>query len=285
MSMMKTLARVAAGVVLAKGLSTAMDQRHNAPGQTGPAAGQRGHAGGRRSGGGLLGQLGGGSAGGIGAMLSQVLGGGHAGHVRAPGGTSSGGGLGGMLDRLTGGASGQQHQSGRTGGAPGGLIGGAAGGVALDRLVSRDSQPHNDASFGSLFNDAILRNGEPETAPTPEQNATAALMLRAMIQSAKADGRIDDAERERLTGQLGDVDEDDKAFIRAQMAAPVDAEALARDVPTGLESQVYLMSLMAIDLDSEAEARYLHALAEAMGLDRDTVNAIHDELGVVALYK
>ena len=109
-------------------------------------------------------------------------------------------------------------------------------------------------------------------------------MLRAMIQAAKADGKIDDAEKERLMGQLGDLDEADRAFVREQMAAPVDAKALAREVPKGMEQQVYMMSLMAVDFDSRAEAEYLHGLAEAMSLDQQQINAIHEKVGVQNLY-
>nr|HRO15698.1 tellurite resistance TerB family protein [Paracoccus sp. (in: a-proteobacteria)] len=140
--------------------------------------------------------------------------------------------------------------------------------------------PRNDASFGEVFNDALRHGDEPETAPTPEQNAVAGLMLRAMIQAAKADGRVDEAERERLLGQLGDLDDADRAFIREQMAAPVDPHTLARDVPQGLGPQVYTMSLMAIDFDSEQEAHYLHDLAEALGISREQVGAIHQQVGV-----
>ncbi|MDO5706261.1 MAG: DUF533 domain-containing protein [Paracoccus sp. (in: a-proteobacteria)] len=44
------------------------------------------------------------------------------------------------------------------------------------------------------------------------------------------------------------------------------------------------MSLMAIDFDSKAEAEYLHGLAQAMGLSRDQVNGIHQQIGVQNLY-
>ena len=135
-----------------------------------------------------------------------------------------------------------------------------------------------------MLNDSLARNDEPEVAPTEEQNAVAGLMLRAMIQAAKADGKIDEAEKERLTGELGDLDEEERQFIREQMAAPVDAQALARDVPKGLEPQVYLMSVMAIDFDSQEEAQYLHQLAQALGLQPQVINQIHDQIGVQNLY-
>lgn len=302
MSMMKSLARVAAGVMLAKGVGSMMRQAQQSGGR--PAST-------RQTGGGILGDLlggaggttasaGGGLGGGLGGMLGQVLGGqaGGAGTGRRYGGpqsTGASGGLGGLLDQLT-----QQSPTARTGsagsagglgGALGGVLGGAAAGSLggmlgglLNGPAQRGAQPKNDATFGELFNDALARGDEPEIAPTPEQNAIAGLMLRAMIQAAKADGKIDESEKERLMGQLGDLDEADRAFVREQMAAPVDAQALAREVPKGMESQVYMMSLMAIDFDSRAEAEYLHGLAQAMGLEQQQINAIHEKVGVQNLY-
>ncbi|MBU2956515.1 DUF533 domain-containing protein [Paracoccus sp. 1_MG-2023] len=256
MSMMKSLARVAAGVMLAKGIGSVMKNR------------QQGGSTGQSQGGGLLGGLLSNNTGGSGGGLSQMLG-------NRSGGQGS---LGGLLDKL-GGSGGAQ---GGLGAVLGGLVGGSA---TAGQLTQKDSQPSNDATFGALFDDAITHEAEPQTAPTPEQNAVAALMLRAMIQAAKSDGHVDDAEKQRLLGHLGDdLDDDERNFIREQMSRPVNAQDLARDVPKGLEAQVYLMSLLAIDFDSEAEARYLNDLATAMGLDRTQVNDIHREAGVTPLY-
>lgn len=290
MSLMKSLARVAAGVMLAKGLGSMMQQR-----QTGGTPS-------RRTGGGILGDLmntnaGRADAGGLGGVLGQVLGGrtAGAGSGRPYGGPNSagaGGGLGGILDQLTGGSTGGATGGARSNpGSGGGLargtaaggLGGLLGGI-LNGPAQRGAQASNDATFGEIFNDAVARQNEPEIAPTPEQNAIAGLMLRAMIQAAKADGNIDAGERERLLNQLGDLDDEDREFVRQQMALPVDAEALAREVPPGLEAQVYMMSVMAIDFDSPAEAGYLRSLAEALGIDRATANATHERIGVQNLY-
>lgn len=306
MSLMKTLGRVAAGVILAKGIGVAMQQHQQ---------GRPGQVTRNRSQGGLLGDLfgnnmggtmGSSRSGGLNDMLGQVLGGRSTGQGTRYGGPQSrgaSGGLGGLLDSLTtksrtGGSSGgglgdllgqlgggtKTRSAGAGGGLGdllGGLLGGAAAGGMAGNLARKDSQPTNDASFGELFNDAVVNKGEPEIAPTPEQNAVAGLMLRAMIQAAKSDGTIDDAEKQRLLGQLGDdLDDDERQFIRDQMAAPVDPEALAREVPPGLESQVYLMSLLAIDLDHDDEVRYLGRLAQALKLDRPAVDEIHNQVGV-----
>ena len=167
-----------------------------------------------------------GQGGNLGDMLGQVLGGGRPGSGSRYGGPQSRGaqgGLGGILDNLTnkartGGSAGgsgglgdllnqlgggsKTRSAGAGGGLGdllGGLLGGAAAGGVAGSLARKDSQPTNDASFGELFNDAVINKGEPEVAPTPEQNAVAGLMLRAMIQAAKADGRIDEASIDRLT--------------------------------------------------------------------------------------
>lgn len=276
MSLMKSLTKVAAGVMLAKGIGGMMNNQQRG-GTSGQGIGGQ-NADGQRAGGGLLDNLlgnntGSGAGGSLNQMLGRALGGGAGG---------TGGSLGGLLDKLGGS---QGSTGGGLGGMLGGLLGGAAAGGAVGQLARKDSQAQNQASFGSLFDDALSHDGEPEVAPTPEQNAMAGLMLRAMIQAAKSDGHVDDAERQRLLGHLGDdLDEDERQFIRDQMAAPVDAAGLARDVPEGMERQVYLMSLLAIDFDSEAEARYLNDLAGGLKLDRATVNDIHREAGVMPLY-
>ena len=292
MSLMKSLARVAAGVMLAKGIGAMMKNAQSRPGQ----GGQTGQ---RQSSGGLLDDLlgsntgGGGNrgtgSGGLGDMLGQVLGGrsGGAGSGSSYGGANSPrrgqaqGDLGGILDQLSTGAA-----AGGLGGLLGGILGGGGSQQPSpqEKLVQRGSQPTNDASFGELFNDAIAKGDEPEIAPTPEQNALAGLMLKAMIQAAKSDGEIDDKEKAKLMSEFGDLDDDERAFIREQMAAPVDAAALAREVPEGYGPQIYLMSLMAIEFDNRKEAEYLHALAENLGLDKATVNGIHDKVGVINLY-
>ncbi|CAM3375339.1 DUF533 domain-containing protein [Paracoccus aminovorans] len=303
MSLMKSLARVAAGVMLAKGIGTMMKNAQSRSQQSGrPSSGgllddllgsNTGQGGSRSSG-----------SGGLGDMLGQVLGGrGGAGSGSAYGGPNSprqagtSGGLGGILDQLTGGRGSSGSSSGGVlGGAAGGGLGGVLGDLLGQRgaaqagapagggLAHKDAQAQNDSSFGDLFNEALTTGDEPQTAPTPEQNALAGLMLKAMIQAAKSDGQIDEAEKAKLMDQFGELDDDERAFIREQMAAPVDAAALAAEVPEGAGPQVYLMSLMAIEFDNRKEAEYLHALAQGLGLDKQTVNGIHEKVGVINLY-
>ncbi|MCA0270848.1 MAG: tellurite resistance TerB family protein [Proteobacteria bacterium] len=315
MSLMGTLAKVAVGIAVAKGVSSMMGKKAqagtgsagsggtfggpNSPGAGGGLedmmgemlGGKRGGTtrtsapqGGGTGGGGLgdlLNELGGYAPGGAGQTRgggSQTGGGGGLDDlIGSLGGGQGGGGLGDVLGGLLGGAQGKAGQAGGGGSLGdllGGLLGGAMGGAAKG----------GGGGFGDLLNQSLGNRGEPDATPTPQQNAAAGLMLVAMIQAAKADGKVDAAEQKKLLGNLGDITAEEKRFVEAQLAAPVNPEGLARQVPQGLEAQVYMMSLMAIDLDNRNEAQYLHQLATAMGLNQQVVNQIHAQIGAPALY-
>ncbi len=139
-------------------------------------------------------------------------------------------------------------------------------------------------SFGELLDQSLQNYGEPDVPPAPEQEAAAALMLRAMIQAAKADGKVDEGERKKLLDNLHDATETEMNFVKAELAAPVSIDGLVSQVPKGLEQQVYTMSVMAIQLDNQTEAQYLHQLAQGLGLSPQQVNAIHGHLGMPGLY-
>jgi uncharacterized membrane protein YebE (DUF533 family) len=206
--------------------------------------------------------------GGLGGLLEQLAGG-TAGGTATRAGTSPGaGGLDGLLGSLA------------SGGALGGLVGAAGGAAAAPGRAA----PEPNAGFGDLLNQSLRNYGEPDVPPVPQQEAAAALLLRAMIQAAKSDGKVDDAERAKLLDGLKDATQAEVDFVKAELAAPVDIEGLARQVPKGLEAQVYTMSVMAITLDNKAEAQYLNELATALHLAPAQVNGIHTQLGVPTLY-
>ena len=117
-----------------------------------------------------------------------------------------------------------------------------------------------------------------------QANRQAELMIRAMVNAAKADGRLDRAEQAAITGNLGHIDQDEIDFINRELARPLDVDEFVRTVPAGLTNQVYGMSLTAIDLDTNQEADYLHRLASGLGIPPETVNQIHRQLGAPDLY-
>ena len=165
----------------------------------------------------------------------------------------------------------------------GALMGGGSGGGGTG-LAGVLAALGGAAAAGGKGAGALLDQfAAPDAAPQAED--AAGLMLRAMIQAAKADGEIDPDERKKIMELVGeDADAADIAFVRDQLGAPVDVDALAADTPEAMRMQVYSMSLMSIRVDTEGEAKYLDALARALGLDRQTVNALHVQMGVKPLY-
>ncbi|BAO45672.1 DUF533 domain-containing protein [Thiolapillus brandeum] len=209
----------------------------------------------------------------LGSVLGSVLGGGG---NAAP----SGGGLGDMLGGLLGGGSSRSGSSGMAD-VLGSLLGGGgtSGSGGLGALLGMAMK-----QFGGSSGAMGLADLEANLAPE-EANEQATVMIRAMIYAAKADGRVDHEEQRHIIEGLGeDITPEEMAFVQDELAAPVDVQALVKDVPRGMEGQVYLASLMAIDLDTNPEAQYLHQLAQGLGLQPEAVNAMHDQLKVPRLY-
>ena len=121
-------------------------------------------------------------------------------------------------------------------------------------------------------------------APDAEQEEEAKLLIRAMLNAAKCDGNFDASEQEKILKHIGDISQEDADFINSEISQPLDAQAFINSVPRGMEQQVYLMSLMAIDLDSQEEAKYLDQLAKGFNISQQQSNEIHAKVGVPALY-
>ncbi len=108
------------------------------------------------------------------------------------------------------------------------------------------------------------------------------LMVRAMIEAAKADGEIDPEERRRILTCLRDADapESDRQALLAALDQPPDVDALvARVSSPELAVEVYAASLLAIGGDKPVEQRYLARLAERLKLPAETVAALHARFG------
>ena len=109
----------------------------------------------------LLGGGGGGGGGGLGALAGMLGGGGSSG--------GGAGGLGALASMLGGGGGGASGAS--AGGGLGALLGGLAGG------------------------------GAPARRPEPKEENDAVLLIKAMCNAAKADGKIDQAEVKNIVGR------------------------------------------------------------------------------------
>jgi len=90
------------------------------------------------------------------------------------------------------------------------------------------------------------------------------ILLKAMVNAAKADGHIDEDERKKIIEFMGDMSKVEKMFVEQELQKELHIEEFLREIPKGMEKQVYYMSLFAIDLDNEAEREYLEMLSHRL---------------------
>ncbi len=157
------------------------------------------------------------------------------------------------------------------------------------------SQPAASRPASGPRFDQFDSSPQPKPAPVPvsqespipgelDANEEAVLLIRAMIAAAKSDGRITADEQQNILGRIGQPTPEVLEFLKQEFARPVDVRELAWSVPLGLEPKVYMMSLGAIDLDTQAEADYLMRLAHGLRLDPAVCNDIHARLGAPTIY-
>ena len=229
--------------------------------------------------------------------LGGMLGGSSSSSTRGGGGALGAGGIGGLLGNLFGEA--EKIAGGKRNLAVGGLgalagsllgggrrsAGGAVGGGALALLGA--------IAFQALKN----RGGQAPTVPLglvePQSKeeedaleARAELILRTMMNSAKADNRVDDDEIQRILGKVQEFGMDDEArqFLLKELRKPMETEALVQSARghEDLAAELYSASLLAIEVDTPAEKRYLNQLASGLDLDPMVVRQIHQIMGVPA---
>ena len=90
-----------------------------------------------------------------------------------------------------------------------------------------------------------------------------------MISAAKADGHVDDEEREKIAGKLklAGVGSDAEKFLLAELDSPLDLDTLVAGAKTDEQRlELYTASRLTIDPDTRAERGYLDLLAGRLGL-------------------
>ncbi|WP_095056851.1 tellurite resistance TerB family protein [Pseudomonas sp. Irchel s3f7] len=201
-----------------------------------------------------------GGLGDLGGLLGGLLGGGGTGAT----GGSSGGGLGDLLGGLLGGGS-------PMGRAPQTRSGGGTNYAALASLGMMAFQAYQawQRSQASAPQEAP-RTVDLLAGPEVEEHSHA--ILRALIAAAKADGRIDPAEKQMISTEIGrhTDDPDLQQWLDDEVAKPLDADDVAQSATDpGIASEMYLASVMLVDDQQDAERNYLDELAAALNIDPD----------------
>ncbi len=234
--------------------------------------------------------------GGGGGSLTDILGGlGDmlAGQGNAQPSSQETGGLGGVLGEVLGSLGGSQGGAlGNLGALAGAIFGGGAGGRTNRQAVGGGTL----AMLASLAIAALRKAGQqpasmPRSLYEPESEEDfealekdAEIIVKAMINAAKADGRIDDAEVKKIIGKLQEdgLTEEEKQFFLQEASKPLDLNEVIRlaDNRPELAAQIYTASLLAIEVDTPAEQQYMQQLADGLGLDARVTGHIHQFLGM-----
>lgn len=189
-------------------------------------------------------------------------------------------------------------------GGVGGLLGAGALGALLGSFVSK-----------SVLKDAALvgagavawnfyqkwsrsRNSQPvegqvvaREVPAPSAgvavsspaalDATAMLMLRAMVYTARADGHIDATEQGRILKLVEQLcpGRDMSDVMNGLMSEPIDPARLATEVRSSEQAEdLYRLSCLIVDVDHFMERSYLDGLAGALHLSQDRKAMLEQEV-------
>jgi uncharacterized membrane protein YebE (DUF533 family) len=217
-------------------------------------------------------------------------------------GAAAGGLLGGVLDAMQKGLAGAARnpaQAGGMGAILGGLLGGGGGSVkgalgggalamlasvAMKALMGAGQAPQGGGGFAWSGGSMPLGLKAPETPAEEAAHAnTAELILKGMINAAKADGQIDQQEGQRIMAKLqqAGIDQHGQQWILNEMYRPLDLDAFVAEIRSPeVAAQVYAASLLAIEVDTDAERNYLEQLAQRTGLQPAAVQHIHQAMGL-----
>ncbi|MDH4582738.1 tellurite resistance TerB family protein [Pseudomonas sp. BN415] len=227
-------------------------------------------------------------------LLEQLLRAGQAGASRQGGADMASqdplGGLGGLLGGLMGGGGGNAGLGGLLGsilGGGGGLGGNPMGGGSMGSSGGR-SGGMNYAALASLGMMAFQayqawQRQQPAAAPqqalrTVDQLSGAdaddhsLAILRALIAAAKADGRIDEQEKQTIYAEIARHTDDPQLqeWLDQEVRRPLDAAEVAQSATDpGMAAEMYLASVMLVDDQQAAERAYLDELAYQLRLDPD----------------
>ncbi|MHC8400501.1 tellurite resistance TerB family protein [Pseudomonas sp. MDT1-17] len=238
-------------------------------------------------------------------LLEQLLRAGQGSMSQQGGGGTSAqgglGGLGGLLGGLLGGGAGSSVGGGGLGGLLGGLLGGGSAMGGSTRTRTRSGGGTNYAALASLGMMAFQayqawqrsQASAPQQAPRtvdllsgPEVEDHSHAILRALIAAAKADGRIDDAEMQLISTEIGRHTDDPQLqqWLDDEVTRPLDAADVAQSATDpGMAAEMYLASVMLVDDQQDAERSYLDELAAALKIEPELqVHLEQQAKGVVA---
>jgi uncharacterized membrane protein YebE (DUF533 family) len=142
----------------------------------------------------------------------------------------------------------------------------------------RSAEPAPRAPGWGTESQTQRRYDSPAGDAAEQQNLQAMILVKAMVNAAKCDGQISQAEQQQILSRLTNPSPEAIQFLRDEFSKPLDVREFAWSVPVGMEQSVYSMSLIAVDVDSAAEEGYLRDLARGLRLSPEICAQIKDRV-------
>lgn len=128
---------------------------------------------------------------------------------------------------------------------------------------------------------ALSTESQPQTTLSAQKDPVAQRILQAMVFAARADGHIDDKERQAIEHAMNQMfpGTDVASNISQWMDSPLDTDVLARQVTSPEEAQdLYRLSRMVITVDHSMERAYLDTLAKSLNISSDQQQRLDAEV-------
>ena len=111
-------------------------------------------------------------------------------------------------------------------------------------------------------------------------------LVRAMIAAARSDGRLDAQESQAIYQRIESLglDPENQALLVAEMGRPVDMDAIVDSASSPeVAAEIYIASLLAIDVDTAAEKSYLAMLAARLNIPPELATELRRQVAAQAV--
>lgn len=194
---------------------------------------------------------------------------------RAGGRSAAGGGQGGQLGNLLSGAGGGAMAASTIGLLMGSKTARKMGGKAITYggLAALGVIAYKAFNNWQQQNKSAAPQAQPRTVdrlPAQEAESHSNAVLRALIGAAKADGHIDDRERQLIHDSVAKQTDDPEVqrWFDQELNKPLDPAEIAKSATSPeIAAEMYLASLLMVDEQNYMERSYLDELARQMKLD------------------
>lgn len=149
---------------------------------------------------------------------------------------------------------------------------------AADSAVTADSSAVSTEALSAAPAGSAFMPAENDQAANDELGL---ILVRAMIAAARADGKLDAQESQAVFQKIEELglDSESKNLLVQEMGHSVDVDAIINSASSPeIAAEIYIASLLAIDVDNAAEKAYLAMLAARLQLPAQLVTELDNQV-------